>query len=78
MYDQNAGIAQPIVRKLPPNFRMVLCDVGPFSNVRVIVHPNNARYLPRMVLPMNVDLADFKPDRLLVFDGNPPRRKGRW
>jgi hypothetical protein len=48
---------QSIVRKLPPNFRLVLCDVGPHSNVRVMVHPNNSKYLPRMVIPMDVDLT---------------------
>jgi hypothetical protein len=69
---------QPIVRKLPPNFRLVLCDVGPHSNVRVMVRPNNAHYLPRMVIPMDVDLTNFNPGHMLIYDGKPPRRKGYW
>jgi hypothetical protein len=61
-----------------PNFGLVLCDVGPHSNVRVMVHPNNANYLPRMVIPMDVDLTNFNSDQLLIYEGKPPRQKGYW
>jgi hypothetical protein len=69
---------RPIVRSLPPNFRLVICDVGPHRNVRVMVRPNNQNYIPRMVIPLDVDLTDFDPKKLLVYNGNPPRRKGMW
>lgn len=69
---------RPVVTKLPPNFRLVLCDVGPHKNVRVMVRPNNKNYLPRMEIPLDVDLDTFNPNDLLIYNGNPPRRKGLW
>lgn len=69
---------RPIVRKFPPNFRLVICDVGPHPNVRVMVRPNNRNYIPRMEIPLDIDLDTFDPNGLLVYNGDPPRRKGMW
>ena len=71
-------LARPIVHHLPPNQRLVMCDVGPYRNVRVMVRPNNQHYVPKMVIPLDVDLATFDGKQLLIYNGNPPRRKGWW
>lgn len=59
------NIVRPVVTKLLPNFRLVLCTVGPHKNVRVMVRPNNQDYLPRMEIPLDVDLTNFNPNGLL-------------
>lgn len=69
---------KPIVEFLPPNNRLVMCTVGPHKRVRVMVRPNHQNYLPRMVIPMEVDLTNFDSTKLLIYNGNPPRRKGNW
>lgn len=78
VYVPQEATIRPIVRTLPPNQRLVLCDVGPYRNVRVMVRPNNQNYIPRMVIPLDVDLTTFNPAKLLIYNGNPPRRKGWW
>lgn len=70
--------AKPLVRWLPPNPRIVIAQVGEHMHVRIMVRPNNKHYLPGMEIPMNVSLANFNPDELLIFNGDPPRRKGQW
>ena len=69
---------RPVVDFLPPNFRLVMCTVGPHRRVRVMVRPNNQFYTRGMVIPLDVNLYTFDPRKLLIYNGNPPRRKGMW
>jgi hypothetical protein len=69
---------RPIVEFLPPNWRLVMCQVGPHHRVRVMVRPNNKNYIPKMEIPLDVSLINFNPNELLIYNGDPPRRKGMW
>lgn len=75
--EAEVGYAYPIVSRIPPNRNLVVCDVGPYRNVRVGVKTNEV-YVPRMTIPLAVSLATFDPHSLIVFTGKGPRRKGCW
>ena len=75
--DLPEGSTYPVVSRMPPNRNLVVCNVGPHKNVRVAVKTNEV-YVPRMTIPLAVNLRDFDPLALLVFTGKGPRRKGCW
>ena len=74
---QEARYVQPIVEKLPPNHRIVLCKVGEHENVRVLLG-DNSRYEKGMKIPPDVLLDGFDPKVRLDYTGPKPRRNAWW
>jgi hypothetical protein len=70
---QEARYVQPIVEKLPPNHRIVLCKVGEHENVRVLVG-DNSRYVKGMKIPLD----GFDPEVCLDYTGPKPGRNAWW
>lgn len=78
---EEPAFVRPIVERLAVNPHILLCTVGPHRNVRVWVK-SSANYIPRMEVPIDIDLEVFKPDALVDYggryQGRDPQRKGWW
>jgi hypothetical protein len=74
-------IVRPIVERLAVNPHILLCTVGPHRNVRVWVK-SSANYIPKMEVPIDVDLMSFDHAALIDYggqnQGRDPQRKGWW
>lgn len=71
------GMVRPVVQTLPINNRLVVCNVGPHRNVRVLVG-DAMPYVKGMVVPIDIDPVTFDPRSLITYRGRKPRRKGCW
>ena len=62
-----------VVRRVPPNIRLLLCSILDDRTERVVRVKDNRLFMPGMALN-----AIYCGQNLYQFTGRLPRRKGRW